>query len=66
MPGMSGLELQNELAARGENMPVILITAYPEDDIRERAIAAGAAGFFGKPVDSQALIATLEAALKRN
>jgi FixJ family two-component response regulator len=64
MPGMSGLELQSELAAHDWRMPVIFITAFPEERIRRRAEAAGAAGFFGKPVDSLALIKCLDAALK--
>jgi FixJ family two-component response regulator len=64
MPGMSGLELQSELAARDRRMPVIFITAFPEDRIRRRAEAAGAAGFFGKPVDSRALIRCLDDVLK--
>ena len=46
-------------------MPIIFITAFPEERIRKRAEAAGAAGFFSKPVDSQALIRCLETALKR-
>jgi FixJ family two-component response regulator len=65
MPGMSGLDLQNELASRDRPMPIIFITAFPEERIRKRAEAAGAAGFFSKPVDSQALIRCLETALKR-
>ncbi len=64
MPGMSGLDLQSELAARGRRVPIIFITAFPEDRIRKRAEAAGAVGFFGKPVDSQALIQCLDTALK--
>jgi FixJ family two-component response regulator len=64
MPGMSGLDLQSELAARGRRVPIIFITAFPEDRIRKRAKAAGAAGFFSKPVDSQALIQCLDTALK--
>ena len=64
MPGMSGLDLQSELAARGRRVPIIFITAFPEDRIRKRAKAAGAVGFFSKPVDSQALIQCLDTALK--
>jgi FixJ family two-component response regulator len=64
MPGMSGLDLQSELEARGLRMPTIFITAFPEDRIRRRAEAAGAVGFFGKPVDSEALIRCLDSALK--
>ncbi len=64
MPGLSGLDLQSELAARDRQMPIIFITAFPEERIRKRAEAAGAVGFFSKPVDSQVLIRCLETALK--
>ena len=64
MPGMSGLELQDELAIRRPDMPVIFITAFPEERIRKRAEAAGAVAFFSKPVDNDALIERLDAALR--
>lgn len=64
MPGMSGLELQTELHARQRCIPVIFITAFPEERIRRRAQAAGAIGFFSKPVDSGAIISALDAALR--
>ena len=64
MPGMSGLELQDELAVRRPDMPVILITAFPEERIRKRAEAAGAVAFFSKPVDGHALIGCLDATLR--
>jgi len=65
MPGMGGLDLQDALLARQPGLPVILITAFPTDRVRKRAEAAGAAGFFSKPVDSQSLIHCLDAALAR-
>ncbi len=65
MPGLSGLDLQSELATRDRRMPIILITAFPEERIRKRAEDAGAVGFFSKPVDSHALIECLDTALKR-
>jgi len=64
MPGMSGLDLLDELAVRRPDIPVIFITAFPEERIRKRAEAAGAVAFFGKPVNSHALIECLDAALK--
>ena len=64
MQGMSGLELQGELAVRRPDMPVILITAFAEERIRKRAEAAGAVAFFSKPVDSHALIECLDATLR--
>ena len=65
MPGMSGLELQDELAVRRPDVPVIFITANPEERIRKRAEAAGAVAFFSKPVDGYALVGCLDAALRR-
>ena len=64
MPGMGGLELQSQLAARQLRIPTIFITAFPEERIRKRAEASGAVGFFGKPVDSQVIIGCLDSALK--
>lgn len=66
MPGMTGLELQSELHAEHQSIPIVFITAYPEDRLRKRAEAAGAVGFFSKPVDSRAIIGCLEAALKQH
>ena len=64
MPGMSGMELQDALAERRPHMPVIFITAFPEERIRKRAEASGAVAFFSKPVDSHVLIECLDAALR--
>jgi len=65
MPGMSGLDLQAALLVRQPELPVIVITAFPADTVRKRAEAAGAAGFFSKPVDSQSMLHCLDAALAR-
>jgi FixJ family two-component response regulator len=66
MPGMSGLELQNQLLAQGVRLPVIFITAYPESRAREQALAGGALGFLDKPFNEDKLIACLDRALSRN
>lgn len=65
MPGMNGLELQATLVAGRPNLPIIVLTAFPEEHIRRRAEATGAVGFFAKPVDSSAIIECLNRALKR-
>jgi FixJ family two-component response regulator len=65
MPGMSGLDLQDALRAQGTLLPVIFITEFPTDAVRKRAQAAGAAGFFGKPVEAQDLIVCLKKSLNR-
>ena len=49
MPGMSGLDLQDRLIAQGNRVPIILITAFPEQTIRNRAQARGALAFLEKP-----------------
>jgi FixJ family two-component response regulator len=63
MPGMGGVELQSALAASGRALPIIFITAFPEERVRLRAEAAGAFGFLTKPFEGQAMIRCLEAAL---
>src|SRR4029077_7617831 len=45
MPGMTGLELHRHLLASGRPIPTILITAYPDNGVRERALAAGVIGY---------------------
>jgi FixJ family two-component response regulator len=66
MPGLSGLELQEKLQADGYQIPVILITAYPNEKHRCRALEAGAIGFLSKPFAEQSLIDCLNVALKRS
>ncbi|WAC29443.1 MULTISPECIES: response regulator transcription factor [unclassified Ancylobacter] len=63
MPGMSGVELQATLRARGRSTPLIFITAFPEDRIRRQVTEAGAVGFLAKPFDGSEMIACLDAAL---
>jgi FixJ family two-component response regulator len=63
MPGLSGVELQHVLIARGARMPMIFITAFPEDRIRRSVLEAGAIGFLSKPFEEAVLIEHLQAAL---
>jgi FixJ family two-component response regulator len=63
MPGLSGVELQSLLVARGHRTPIIFITAFPEERIRARALQAGAVGFLSKPFDEEHLIDCLDQAL---
>ena len=65
MPGMGGVDLQSYLIARGIKVPIIFITAFPEESSQTRAMKAGAAGFLTKPFDGQTLINCLYQALKR-
>jgi FixJ family two-component response regulator len=63
MPGMSGVDLQNHLIARGDTTPVIFVTAFPEKAMRERVLNAGAFGFLTKPFSKDSLMACLDQAL---
>lgn len=64
MPGMTGVELQGVLRARGVKVPMIFITAFPEERVRREAEAGGAIGFLTKPFDGGALIACIDEALR--
>src|SRR6516162_867018 len=63
MPGLSGLELQGRLIADGRYIPIIFVTAFPDEKFRARAMSAGAAGFLSKPFNERSLISCLESAL---
>ena len=64
MPGLSGVELQDRLIARGHRIPIIFITAYSDENVRTRAMKAGALAFLTKPVNAEHLLDHLEKALK--
>jgi FixJ family two-component response regulator len=64
MPGLSGLDLQGHLIARGHCIPIIFITGYPNDSVRARAMKAGAVCFLNKPFDEDHFIGCIEKALK--
>src|SRR5664279_5048233 len=64
MPGMSGLELQDELHKRGVNLPIIFISAYAEVQSVVRAMRGGALDFFQKPFSSQQLIERIQDGLR--
>jgi FixJ family two-component response regulator len=65
MPGMSGPELHEYLIAAGTVIPTILITAYPNEVIRIRALRAGAIGYLTKPFDEAALLDCVHSALNK-
>ena len=56
MPGLSGIELKNSLAASGIRVPVIMITAQTEGLLHRQALESGAARVFKKPFDSNELV----------
>ncbi|UNU44445.1 response regulator [Sphingopyxis sp. YF1] len=60
MPGLNGLELHRKIARDRPSLPVILMTAFPTDIVRQGAEEQGIAGFFVKPIDGDLLIDKLE------
>jgi FixJ family two-component response regulator len=64
LPGMSGLELQRHLATSHSDIPIIFITSYEDDDVRGRALNAGAVDYFLKPFNDENLLDAIEAVLK--
>ena len=56
MPGMSGLELKQQLRARGLRIPTVFVTAHAGAEVRQHLEAAGAIAILPKPVDQQMLL----------
>jgi len=63
MPHMTGIELHRHLVATGLRIPTILITAYPEEAVRQRAASDGILCYLPKPFTTEALLACVDAAL---
>ena len=63
MPGMTGLELQQELRRDGHDIPVIFISAQKDAAIRDQALRQGAVTFLYKPFSDTALLEALNAAI---
>jgi len=63
MPGMTGLELQQELTRRGHEIPIIFITAQKDAAIRELAFKQGAVKLLYKPFSDTALLEALKVAV---
>lgn len=64
MAGMTGLELHGRLAAAGTPIPTVLITAYPDEQARARALKTGVICFLAKPFSAEDLLACIETALR--
>ena len=65
MPGMTGIELHTRLVASGEPIPTILITAFPDERSRERALQAGVNCYLTKPFSEDDLLACIRSTLGR-
>ena len=63
MPAMSGIELYRHLANAGYSIPTILVTAFPNDTDRVRALNDGIVCYLRKPINDEHLIRCLRAAL---
>ena len=64
MPGMSGVELHRHLVDTGQVIPTILVTAYPDETARNRALKDGVVCYLSKPVDDEHLERCLRSALE--
>jgi len=64
MPGMSGPDLQQELARRRQEIPIVFITAHRDEDVRPRLLERGAVECLFKPFSETALLDALDTALR--
>jgi FixJ family two-component response regulator len=64
MPGMTGAELHRHLVGAGHAIPTILVTAYPDEVVRDRALKDGVVCYLSKPVDDDHLERCLRSALQ--
>jgi two-component system response regulator FixJ len=65
MPGMDGLELQEQLNARGHNLPAIFITGHADVPLAVRAMKAGALDFVEKPFDEDLIVEAIRRAVEQ-
>lgn len=66
MPGLTGLQLQQRLAAKGHELPIVFLSGHGDIPLAVRAIRAGAEDFLSKPVDSDVLLAAVARAMERD
>jgi FixJ family two-component response regulator len=66
MPVMTGAELYGHLIATGHAIPTILITAHPEEGVRQRMLSLGVGCYLQKPLDEAVLIDCLRCAIARD
>jgi len=64
MPRMTGIQLHSRLVDSGYVIPTILITAYPDENVRVRAMADGIIGYLTKPCDADELLRCVSSALE--
>ena len=66
MPGMGGLELQDQLKASNAPIPIIFISAHDDGDARARGLRAGAVDFLQKPFSEDSLLRAISAGLDKD
>src|SRR5262247_2576045 len=66
MPGLSGLDLQRELAQRGVEIPIVFLTGHGDIPTTVRAMKAGAVEFLTKPVRPKELLGAIRTAIERD
>jgi FixJ family two-component response regulator len=64
MPGMTGVELRRHLVDAGYAIPTILVTAYPDEVVRDQVLKDGIVCYLSKPVDDDCLERCLRSALQ--
>jgi FixJ family two-component response regulator len=65
MPAMTGVELYSHLIKTGHAIPTILVTAYPDDNVRKRMLSMGVECYLPKPLEEAELIGCLRSACAR-
>lgn len=66
MPGMTGLELQEQLNATGASVPIVFISAHDDKDARARGLRAGAIDFLQKPFSEESLLGAINTGLDKS
>ena len=66
LPGMNGMELQAELAARDVDLPIVFLTGHGDIPMSVQAMKRGAVDFLTKPVDERVLLDSVQQALRRH
>jgi FixJ family two-component response regulator len=64
MTGLTGRDVQRELASRHQDFPIIIITAHDEPTMRAQCIADGAAAYLRKPLRGDVLLRSIETAVR--
>jgi FixJ family two-component response regulator len=65
LPGINGADLQKALADTGSTLPIVFMTAYEDDGVRQELMERGAVAFLQKPVDEQTLLEAIQKASQR-